>query len=78
MKKICKSQSEENLLMAIANKIRVYFTEYFQQKLSTGYGTLYGDTMAGSAVGRLLNCQAYALANYINRNGETIPQKHYR
>jgi len=46
-----------------------------KSECATGYGTLYGDMAGGIAVlGDVYKMQVYALANYINRNGEIIPQ----
>jgi NAD+ synthase (glutamine-hydrolysing) len=42
--------------------------------LATGYGTLYGDMAGGLGVlGDCYKMQVYALANYINRDQEIIP-----
>ena len=70
-----QSRSRGNLLMAIANKFGyILLNTSNKSELATGYGTLYGD-MAGG-IGVLGDCykqQVYALARYINRNGEIIP-----
>jgi NAD+ synthase (glutamine-hydrolysing) len=43
--------------------------------LATGYGTLYGDMAGGLGVlGDCYKLQVYALAKYINRSGEIIPE----
>jgi NAD+ synthase (glutamine-hydrolysing) len=40
-----------------------------------GYGTLYGDCNGGiSVIGDLYKTEVYELAEYINRDGEVIPQ----
>jgi NAD+ synthase (glutamine-hydrolysing) len=61
--------------MAIANKFGyILLNTSNKSELATGYGTLYGD-MAGG-IGVLGDCykqQVYALARYINRNSEIIP-----
>ena len=45
-----------------------------KSELATGYGTLYGDMAGGLAVlGDCYKMQVYALAKYINRNEEIIP-----
>ena len=71
-----QSRSRGNLLMAIANKFGyILLNTSNKSELATGYGTLYGD-MAGG-IGVLGDCykqQVYALANYINRGKEIIPQ----
>ncbi|MFL5808157.1 MAG: NAD(+) synthase, partial [Flavisolibacter sp.] len=44
-------------------------------ELATGYGTLYGDMAGGlSVLGDLYKMQVYALARYINKDKEIIPQ----
>jgi NAD+ synthase (glutamine-hydrolysing) len=45
-----------------------------KSELATGYGTLYGDMAGGlSVLGDVYKMQVYALARYINRNGNIIP-----
>ena len=70
-----QSRSRGVILMALANKRNyILLNTSNKSELATGYGTLYGD-MAGG-IGVLGDCykqQVYALARYINRNGETIP-----
>ena len=70
-----QSRSRGVILMALANKLNyILLNTSNKSELATGYGTLYGD-MAGG-IGVLGDCykqQVYALARYINRNGETIP-----
>jgi NAD+ synthase (glutamine-hydrolysing) len=70
-----QSRSRGNLLMAIANKFGyVLLNTSNKSELATGYGTLYGDMAGGlSVLGDLYKVQVYALANYINRNQEIIP-----
>ena len=65
-----------NLLMAIANKFGfILLNTSNKSELATGYGTLYGDMAGGIAVlGDCYKMQVYALAGYINRNKEIIPQ----
>ncbi len=64
-----------NLLMAIANKYGyILLNTSNKSELATGYGTLYGDMAGGLGVlGDCYKMQVYALAKYINRNGEVIP-----
>jgi NAD+ synthase (glutamine-hydrolysing) len=71
-----QSRSRGNILMAIANKFGfVLLNTSNKSELATGYGTLYGDMAGGiSVLGDLYKVQIYALANYINRAGEIIPQ----
>jgi NAD+ synthase (glutamine-hydrolysing) len=78
------SVAEENLqsrirgamVMALSNKFgSILLNTSNKSELATGYGTLYGDMAGGLGVlGDLYKMQVYALANYINRNGEIIPQ----
>ncbi|WP_437921039.1 NAD+ synthase [Sphingobacterium sp. LRF_L2] len=63
------------LLMAISNKFgNILLNTSNKSEAAVGYGTLYGD-MAGSlsVIGDVYKTQAYALANYINREREIIP-----
>ncbi len=71
-----QSRSRGNILMAIANKIGyVLLNTSNKSELATGYGTLYGDMAGGLGVlGDCYKLQVYALARYINRNEEIIPQ----
>jgi NAD+ synthase (glutamine-hydrolysing) len=71
-----QSRSRGNILMAIANKIGyVLLNTSNKSELATGYGTLYGDMAGGLGVlGDCYKMQVYALAKYINRNHEIIPQ----
>jgi NAD+ synthase (glutamine-hydrolysing) len=71
-----QSRTRGNLLMAIANKFGyILLNTSNKSELATGYGTLYGDMAGGLGVlGDVYKMQVYALAKYINRNGEIIPQ----
>lgn len=71
-----QSRTRGNLLMAIANKFGyILLNTSNKSELSTGYGTLYGDMAGGIAVlGDCYKQQVYALARYINRDREIIPQ----
>lgn len=64
------------LVMAMANKFGyILLNTSNKSELATGYGTLYGDMAGGLGVlGDLYKVQVYAMARYINRNGEIIPQ----
>jgi NAD+ synthase (glutamine-hydrolysing) len=70
-----QSRSRGNLLMAIANKFGyILLNTSNKSELATGYGTLYGDMAGGIGVlGDCYKLQVYALAEYINRDGEIIP-----
>lgn len=64
------------LLMAHSNRTgSLVVTTGNKSELAVGYCTLYGD-MAGSlaVIGDLLKTEVYALAAYINRKEELIPQ----
>ncbi len=59
------SNAEGRLLLSTGNK----------SELALGYCTLYGDTNGGLAViGDVLKTEVYALANYLNKDEELIPQ----
>ena len=70
-----QSRSRGNILMSIANKFGyILLNTSNKSELGTGYGTLYGDMAGGIGVlGDCYKLQVYALAEYINRNGEIIP-----
>lgn len=70
-----QSRTRGNLLMAMANKFGyVLLNTSNKSELATGYGTLYGDMAGGLGVlGDCYKMQVYALAKYINRNKEIIP-----
>ncbi len=70
-----QSRSRGIILMAMANKFGyVLLNTSNKSELSTGYGTLYGDMAGGlSVLGDCYKMQVYALAKYINRNKEIIP-----
>jgi NAD+ synthase (glutamine-hydrolysing) len=71
-----QSRSRGNLLMALANKFHyILLNTSNKSELATGYGTLYGDMAGGlSVLGDLYKMQVYALARYLNKEGEVIPQ----
>lgn len=71
-----QSRTRGNLLMAIANKFGyILLNTSNKSELATGYGTLYGDMAGGLGVlGDVYKMQVYALARYINRKEEIIPQ----
>ena len=62
--------------MAIANKFGyILLNTSNKSELATGYGTLYGDMAGGlSVLGDLYKTQVYALARYINKKKEIIPE----
>jgi NAD+ synthase (glutamine-hydrolysing) len=75
--------AEENLqsrirgamVMAMSNKFgSILLNTSNKSELATGYGTLYGDMAGGLGIlGDLYKLQIFALAKYLNRNGEIIP-----
>lgn len=71
-----QSRIRGNLLMALANKFGyILLNTSNKSELATGYGTLYGDMAGGlSVLGDVYKMQVYALANYLNKDKEVIPQ----
>lgn len=71
-----QSRVRGNLVMAVANKFNyILLNTSNKSELATGYGTLYGDMAGGLGVlGDCYKLQVYALARYINRHGEIIPE----
>lgn len=60
------SNRENCLLLTTGNKSEV----------ACGYGTLYGDMCGGlNLIADLTKTRVYALSNWLNRNGEVIPQE---
>jgi len=71
-----QSRTRGNLLMAIANKFGyILLNTSNKSELATGYGTLYGDMAGGLGVlGDVYKMQVFALARFINKNREIIPE----
>jgi NAD+ synthase (glutamine-hydrolysing) len=71
-----QSRLRGNILMTISNaENRLLLSTGNKSELALGYCTLYGDTNGGLAViGDVLKTEVYALANYLNRDREIIPQ----
>jgi NAD+ synthase (glutamine-hydrolysing) len=71
-----QSRLRGNILMTISNaEGRLLLSTGNKSELALGYCTLYGDTNGGLAViGDVLKTEVYALANYLNRDREIIPQ----
>lgn len=71
-----QSRVRGNLVMAIANKFNyILLNTSNKSELATGYGTLYGDMAGGLGVlGDCYKLQVYALARYINKDEEIIPE----
>jgi NAD+ synthase (glutamine-hydrolysing) len=64
-------------LMAVANKFNyLLLTTGNKSEIATGYATLYGDMAGGLAViGDVYKTDIYKIAEYINKNGEIIPEE---
>jgi NAD+ synthase (glutamine-hydrolysing) len=64
------------LLMALSNKYgSLLLSTGNKSEMALGYCTLYGDMAGGLAViSDVTKMQVYALANWINRQGEVIPR----
>lgn len=62
--------------MALSNKTgSLVLTTGNKSEMATGYCTLYGDMVGALAViGDVVKTNVYRLAQYVNRNGEVIPQ----
>ncbi len=71
-----QSRLRGNILMTISNaENRLLLSTGNKSELALGYCTLYGDTNGGLAViGDVLKTEVYALARFLNRNGEVIPE----
>src|SRR5678810_3966 len=71
-----QSRLRGNILMTISNSEgRLLLSTGNKSELALGYCTLYGDTNGGLAViGDVLKTEDYALANYLNREHEIIPE----
>ncbi|MGH9814827.1 MAG: NAD+ synthase [Candidatus Acidiferrales bacterium] len=70
-----QSRIRGNFLMAISNKFgALVLTTGNKSEMAVGYCTLYGD-MAGAlaVISDVPKTMVYALANWINRQGEVIP-----
>jgi NAD+ synthase (glutamine-hydrolysing) len=70
-----QSRLRGNILMSVSNaEGRLLLSTGNKSELALGYCTLYGDTNGGLAViGDVLKTEVYALARYINRDREIIP-----
>ena len=65
-----------NILMAASNKLgNMVLSTGNKSEMSVGYCTLYGDMAGGlSVISDVPKMKVYALANWINRDKEIIPQ----
>lgn len=63
------------LLMAMSNKFgNILLNTSNKSEAAVGYGTLYGDMAGGlSVIGDLYKMEVYALAEYMNKDGEVVP-----
>jgi len=63
------------LLMAVSNKFgHIVLNTSNKSEAAVGYGTLYGDMCGGlSVIGDLYKMEVYALAHYMNKDGEVLP-----
>lgn len=70
-----QARSRAVLLMAISNKLgHILLNTSNKSEMSVGYSTLYGDLCGAlSPMGDVYKTQVYALARYINRHQEIIP-----
>ena len=64
------------LLMAFSNKFgNILLNTSNKSEMAVGYGTLYGDLAGGiSVLGDVYKTQVFALARFINKDGEVIPE----
>lgn len=64
------------LVMAFSNKFgNILLNTSNKSEMAVGYGTLYGDMCGGlSVIGDLYKTEVFALARYINKDGEVIPE----
>jgi NAD+ synthase (glutamine-hydrolysing) len=71
-----QSRTRGVIAMALANKFSyILLNTSNKSELACGYGTLYGDMAGGIGVlGDLYKLQIFALAKYLNREKEIIPQ----
>ena len=62
--------------MAVSNKFgHIVLNTSNKSEAAVGYGTLYGDMCGGlSVIGDLYKMEVYALANFMNKDGEVLPQ----
>ena len=64
------------ILMAMSNKFgHILLNTTNKSEMAVGYGTLYGDLCGGlSVIGDVYKMEVYELAEFINKDGEVIPQ----
>lgn len=71
-----QARSRAVILMALSNKFgHILLNTSNKSEAAVGYGTLYGDMCGGlSVIGDVYKTDVFALARYINRHGELIPE----
>ncbi len=71
-----QSRIRGTLLMGLSNKLgNILLNTSNKSETAVGYGTLYGDMAGGlSVLGDVYKVDVYALARYINREKEIIPE----
>ncbi len=71
-----QSRIRATLLMALSNKHgHILLNTSNKSETAVGYGTIYGDMAGGlSVIGDVYKVDVYALAKYINRHREIIPE----
>jgi NAD+ synthase (glutamine-hydrolysing) len=71
-----QARSRGVLLMALSNKFgHILLNTSNKSEMAVGYSTLYGDMCGGlSPIGDVYKMKVYALARYINRESEIIPE----
>jgi len=70
-----QARSRGLLLMAMSNKFgNILLNTSNKSEMAVGYGTLYGDLAGGiSVIGDIYKMEVFALAEYMNKDGEVIP-----
>ncbi|MBX2846353.1 MAG: NAD+ synthase [Saprospiraceae bacterium] len=71
-----QARSRGMLLMALSNKHGyILLNTSNKSEAAVGYGTLYGDMAGGlSVIGDVYKVDVFALARYMNRHGEVVPE----
>jgi NAD+ synthase (glutamine-hydrolysing) len=70
-----QARSRGMILMAMSNKFgNIVLNTSNKSEAAVGYGTLYGDMCGGlSVIADLYKMEVFALARYMNKDGEIIP-----
>lgn len=70
-----QARSRGMILMAMSNKFgNIVLNTSNKSEAAVGYGTLYGDMCGGlSVIADLYKMEVFALAEYMNKDGEVIP-----